>query len=379
MENNVILEKIDLLESTISAPENKDKLDKENLHFYQTSVQYLRSKLKNTIPIFVRDADLTKATSEIDSSVAYLNNFLGDENAGHLTNSKNSIKSAISSLRNLPSPITGGDFNFSNEVTTYKNIVASKYEELEREVLGLKSNITNFDAEISKRKSELETIEEAIKLKSVELEKLNKTFEEQYNKDRAEYMVQLGDHEELIKSNTVELLKFLENKKYEAAKIVNVIGNIGATGNFQRIANEHEKSANIWRVIAILFMAGLSGMVIWSVVSLGANEFDWVKSVLRIIAAAVLSYPSTYASRESAKHRKLENFNRKLELELSSIDAFIELLPDEKKQVIKEKLAEKYFGSTIDLFEDADLKSDKDFSLQGVERLFKAIEPILKK
>ncbi|MBK8853218.1 MAG: hypothetical protein IPN10_03705 [Saprospiraceae bacterium] len=113
--------------------------------------------------------------------------------------------------------------------------------------------------------------------------------------------------------------------------------------------------------------------------SLGASEFDWVKSVLRIIAAAVLSYPATYASRESAKHRKLENFNRKLELELSSIDAFIELLPDEKKQVIKEKLAEKYFGSTIESFEDTDLKSDKDFSLQGIERLFKAIEPILKK
>jgi hypothetical protein len=379
MEDNIIFEKIGLLESTISDPDNSNKLDKENLHFYQTSIQYLRGRLKNTIPIFVQDADLANAAGEIDSSVAYLNNFLGDENAGHLTNSKNSIKSAISRLKSLPSPITDGDFNFSNEVTTYKKIVASKNEDLEREVSELKSNINKFDSEISKRKSELEAIEEAIKLKNVEIEKLNKTFEDQYDKDRAEYIEQLGEQEELIKSNTVGLVKFLENKKNEAAKIVNVIGNIGATGNFQRIANEHEKSANTWRCIAILFMAGLSGLVIWSVVSLGANQFDWVKSVLRIIAAAVLSYPATYASRESAKHRKLENFNRKLELELSSIDAFIELLPDEKKQVIKEKLAEKYFGSTIELFEDADLKSDKDFSLQSIERLFKAIEPILKK
>ncbi|MBK8853214.1 MAG: hypothetical protein IPN10_03680 [Saprospiraceae bacterium] len=116
MEDNVIFEKIGLLESTISDPDNNEKLDKENLHFYQTSVQYLRSRLKNTIPIFVQDADLANAASEIDSSVAYLNNFLGDEKAGHLTNSKNSIKSAISRLKSLPSPITDGDFNFSNEV-----------------------------------------------------------------------------------------------------------------------------------------------------------------------------------------------------------------------------------------------------------------------
>jgi hypothetical protein len=379
MEDNIVIEKIGLLESTINNPENSSKLDKENLHFYQTSIQYLRSRLKNTIPIFVQDADLANAASEIDSSVAYLNNFLGDENVGHLTNSKNSIKSAISRLKSFPSPITDGDFNFSNEVTTFKKIVASKNENLEREVSELKNNINKFDAEIEKRKAELEAIEDAIKLKNTEIERLSKTFEDQYDKDRAKHIEQLSEQEELIKSNTVSLVNFLENKKNEAAKIVNVIGNIGATGNFQRIANEHEKSANNWRFVAMLFMAGLSGLVIWSVISLGAKEFDWVKSVLRIIAAAVLSYPATYASRESAKHRKLENFNRKLELELSSIDAFIELLPDEKKQVIKEKLAEKYFGSTIELFEDADLKSDKDFSLQSIERLFKAIEPILKK
>jgi hypothetical protein len=104
-----------------------------------------------------------------------------------------------------------------------------------------------------------------------------------------------------------------------------------------------------------------------------------MKSILRIVAAAVLSYPATYAARESSKHRKLENFNRKLELELSSIEAFIELLPEEKKQNIKEKLAEKYFGSTLDAFDDTDLKSDKEYSLQSIERIFKAIEPLIKK
>lgn len=123
-------------------------------------------------------------------------------------------------------------------------------------------------------------------------------------------------------------------------------------------------------------MAGLSGLIIWAIIGLGDSEFDWTKSLIRIIAAATLSYLATYASRESSKHRKLENFNRKLELELASIESFIEILPEEKKQSIKEKLAEKYFGSNLDQCEDADLKSDKDFSLQSIERLFKALKTL---
>jgi hypothetical protein len=379
MEDNIIHEKIGLLNSTVTNPENSSKLDRESLHLFQTAIQFISSRLRNTVTILVQDADLTNASNDIENVVAYLNNFFGDENVGHLNNAKNYIKSAVSRLKNLPTSSSEGDFNFTKEVSIFKNIVTAKNEELNIEVGKLSSKIGELDSEILNRKSELESLDKAITDKKIEIEKLNKSFEDQYDKDRAEYIEQLGEQENLIKTNTNDLVAFLEKKKNEAAKIVNVIGNIGATGNFQLIANKHQKAANDWRVIALIFMTGLAGLVIWSVISLGLKEFDWMKSILRIVAAAVLSYPATYAARESSKHRKLENFNRKLELELSSIEAFIELLPEEKKQNIKEKLAEKYFGSTLDAFDDTDLKSDKEYSLQSIERIFKAIEPLIKK
>ncbi len=379
MEDSVIYEKIGLLNSTVTNPENSSKLDKESLHLFQTAIQFISSRLRNTVAILVQEADLTNASSDIENVVAYLNNFFGNENVGHLNNAKNSIKSAVNRLKNLPTLSGEGDFNFTKEVSLFKNIVTTKNTELEVEVGKLSSKIGELDSEILNRKAELENLEKAIADKKVEIDNLNKLFENKYDKDRANYIEQLGEQENLIKTNTNDLVAFLEKKKNEAAKIVNVIGNIGATGNFQLIANKHQTAANAWRVIALIFMTGLAGLVIWSVISLGSNEFDWMKSLLRIVAAAVLSYPATYAARESSKHRKLENFNRKLELELSSIEAFIELLPEEKKQNIKEKLAEKYFGSTLDAFEDTDLKSDKEYSLQGIERLFKAIEPLIKK
>ncbi len=371
-----MLEKIDLIQKTIKEKDVKKILNSEGLSFYQTAIDYIKEKLKNTIPSLVLESDLTHVSKEIESAVSQLNTYVGSENIGHLKNSKNSMLSATNRINNLPTIINDSKFNFSSEIINFKNSVSEKNTEFNEELDSLKTQLSNLDDEITDRMTELDSVKEELSDKQKEIENLNTSFEEQYKSDRTEYLEKLEEQENRIKNDTDNLVKYLEKKKTEASKIVNVIGNIGATGNFQKIANDHKTDANLWRFIAILFMAGLSGLIIWAIIGLGDSEFDWTKSLIRIIAAAALSYPATYASRESSKHRRLENFNRKLELELSSIEAFIEILPEEKKQGIKEKLAEKYFGSTLNQFEDADLKSDKDFSLQSIERLFKAVKSL---
>ncbi|SEB49789.1 hypothetical protein SAMN04489761_1054 [Tenacibaculum sp. MAR_2009_124] len=376
MEEHIIFEKIDLIQKIIKEKDVKKILTSEDLSFYQTAIDYIKEKLNNTIPSLVQESDLTNASNEIESAVSQLNTYVGNENTGHLKNSKNSIISASNRIKNLPTLIQDSKFNFSSEIINFKNSVSEKNSEFDEELENLKGQLSSLDDEITDRMTELNSVKEELSEKQKEIEKLNTSFEEQYESDRTKYLEKLEEQENSIKSNTDNLVQYLEKKKTEASKIVNVIGNIGATGNFQKIANDHKKDANLWRFIAILFMAGLSGLIIWAIIGLGDSEFDWTKSLIRIIAAAALSYPATYASRESSKHRKLENFNRKLELELASIESFIEILPEEKKQGIKEKLAEKYFGSTLDQFEDADLKSDKDFSLQSIERLFKAVKSL---
>lgn len=47
---------------------------------------------------------------------------------------------------------------------------------------------------------------------------------------------------------------------------------------------------------------------------------------------------------ESSKHREAATRNRKIELELASIEPFIEGLPDEEKVKLKSTLTAKYFG-----------------------------------
>ncbi|CAN0605027.1 unnamed protein product, partial [Ectocarpus sp. 12 AP-2014] len=147
-----------------------------------------------------------------------------------------------------------------------------------------------------------------------------KTFRSEIDKSKELFRKEIDSLKSGIDTDTTQLVKDLETKLEEAKKIVNVIGNVGVTGNYQIIANEHKDSANFWRWVAIGFMSVFSGLLIWTLIDLSADGFDWTKSLIRLIAAAALSYPATYAAKESTKHRKLETLNRTAELELASVD-----------------------------------------------------------
>jgi hypothetical protein len=78
--------------------------------------------------------------------------------------------------------------------------------------------------------------------------------------------------------------------------------------------------------------------------SLSHSEVDWRLFGFRLSTTLILAVPAFYAAQESAKHREREKLNRKLHLELSAIDAYLELLPDEKRHDLKAKLTERFFG-----------------------------------
>src|SRR6185369_98646 len=81
-----------------------------------------------------------------------------------------------------------------------------------------------------------------------------------------------------------EKLNELNSKLTEANKIVNIIWNVGVTGNYQKIANENDFTANLLRVGAVFFMVLMSSLLVWSIIDLSKADFDLYKSVARILA-----------------------------------------------------------------------------------------------
>lgn len=398
-ENHPFFEKLEQLRSRLSEDECRGKIELEKISFFESAVNYISDRIKLTIPILVQEAEINALSSEVDAALQQINAFLGNNNPGHLNNANNNLNSALNRTRNFPLPFSKNDFNFAKAVSSFQKAVEEKYQKLEDHNHEVENQIAEFETDLQNKEAVINRLFKLLEAKEIEIHNLNSNFQTEYtnikstaiqeyetdrksfrieiNADRKAFREEIEDLKKGIDTDTSGLIEKLEIKLEEAKKIVNVIGNVGVTGNYQLIANEHKSSANFWRWVAIIFMTVFSGLLVWTIIDLSSSGFDWTKSLIRLVAAAALSYPATYAARESNKHRKLETINRTAELELSSINPFIEILDEDKKQNIKERLVDKYFGNNR-THETSEVK-EEEVSIGGIEKILKAVLPFIKK
>lgn len=404
-------EKLEQLKMAIANKENREILPVENVQFFEAFLNYCTDRLRLTIPLLIQEAELNSLSAEIESGTSQISTYIGNKNIGHLNNAVNNFNSALNRIRNFPFPSSKDDFNFSNQVASFQNAVETAYNTLNTYAQNIHQKLIDTEKELGTKETKIQELSQKLAEKETEIQtvltRYNSEFDtlkttantaleadrkkitEEIEADRKLFTGMVADDRKLFKeafdtqiSNSAklssELTGKINTKLEEAKKIVNIIGNVGVTGNYQNIANQNKQSANFFRWVALIFMIIMSGLLIWSIIDLSITEFNIYKSLVRILAAAVLTYPAIYASRESTRHRNLETKNRNLELELASIGPFIEILPEPKKQEIKHELVKKYFGNH-NLEIPGKKEEEEDVSINALEKILKAILPFIKK
>jgi len=414
-----VFDKLEQIQNRLQEDDVREKIELDRLSFYDSFVEYISERLKITVPVLVNEAELNALANELEAGLSQINAFLGNNNVGHLNNANNNFNSALNRIRNFPLPVPKGKYNFSKEIANFEKILSEKYELIERENKEFDERLKQLNSIIESKQQKIEELNNLLVQKQNEIIALTTNYKNDYNNikatanqqfeqakakfrqefdaekqvflkekevlkeefetERANYEKEIMELKERISNNTADLIKELERKLEESKKLVNVIGNIGATGNYQKIADYHKVEANKWRWIALSFMVLLTGLLIYTIYHITGGDFNWKVAIVRIVAFSTLLYPATYASKESSKHRKLENINRKLELDIASISPFIEILPDEKKQEIKERMVEKFFGNNNGLALDKETSKNDELSVSSIEKLLKAFMPFLNK
>lgn len=259
---------------------------------------YAETCLESLIPALVNHGHLNNTNSYIESIIAELNNYIANRNVAHLNNTSSHIDNAMAQLIALPMqsfPISKQ--SFTKSLLQFKSLA----EESLLEIKGSKDTLQASIAEIS---------EDAINQKT----------------------------------DAQGILDILEEKKADASNLLQIIGNIGITGNYQNIANLEKAAADKWRNIALGLMISMVAVIGFTIFISATNGFDWKLALFRVGAALALAIPAAYAAKESAKHRLLENHNRRSELELASLDPYLEKLPEDTRNKVKEELTKKFFG-----------------------------------
>jgi len=141
-----------------------------------------------------------------------------------------------------------------------------------------------------------------------------------------------------------ELFIDLEDKKEQAENIVNAIASTGMTGGFQKVANNAEESKKRWQKLTVFSLAGLISFAIIAFFGTIEPTFQLGKFGARAFVALSFAILAAYAAKQADKNSEIEKKNRKLELEFASIEPYLSKLPIDKQNLLKEKLAEKWFA-----------------------------------
>jgi len=152
-----------------------------------------------------------------------------------------------------------------------------------------------------------------------------------------------AQHEKLTTEGDKKM-KQLDELLAKAVKTVGAIGSTGMAGGYKIVADEEKKSADFWRFAAAFALLGAIGATIFAVAHGVVHGFHvdtfFAKWAISVPFAALAGY----AAHESSKHRDQATGNRKIELQLASLDTYLVNLPEEKQDEIRAKLADRFFG-----------------------------------
>jgi hypothetical protein len=353
------------------------------------AVSYVESCLNNVIPALVNHSHLNKANSHISSITSELNSYISNSNVGHLNNTSAHIDNLMAQINALPivKPAIS-EQSFTRSLLEFKSLAEKSFSEMKKAKDELANSVEKISENSISQQEKLDSLSKEIERFDQGISESLNNFNERFEEAENEYTSQLDSkinefserydnyseafdskleesidanqesvssvisehkeqHEQQLESQKIEansVLKELEEKREEASNLLQIIGNIGITGNYQNIANNEKSAADNWRRIALGLMIGMVLIIGITIFISAANGFDWKLALFRVGAAFVLAIPAAYAAKESAKHRALENHNRRAELELASLDPYLEKLPEETRHKVKEELTKQFFG-----------------------------------
>ncbi|MFY0667625.1 MAG: hypothetical protein JXQ95_06315 [Alteromonas stellipolaris] len=377
------------------------------------AASYVENCLNNVVPALLNQSHLNKANSHISSITSELNAYISNSNVAHLNNTSAHIDNLMAQINALPiiKPAIS-EQSFTSSLLEFKALAEKSFSEMKKakdELIGSVESLSENSIGQQKKLNELseeiarfdQGIDESIinfngrfeeaenKYTSI-LDSKIEEFNERYDSyseafdskldDSIETNQQsiktvISDHKEQYnqqleaqKTEANTVLKELEEKRAEASNLLQIIGNIGITGNYQNIANNEKEAADNWRRIALGLMIGMVLIIGITILISATNGFDWKLAMFRVGAAFVLAIPAAYAAKESAKHRALENHNRRAELELASLDPYLEKLPEETRNKVKEELTKQFFGLNKSLE-----KGEEPVSNKAIFELLKSV------
>ncbi len=381
--NHPIHQKILELKSRCNDSKTKEKIDADLLLIIKTFYQFLNDRLGLAIHSLVNTDELNAIQNELQSTLTHLTEYLTDNNTGRLQAVQQNINNSMPFVRNIPIILNKAEFNFSEINANYSDFIETKIAAINESIAQLNKDIDVSHTQFLGQNNIIDSLKTQLADQQNQTQEIANDFRNYLQGIQQEFeqrgiLISNAQKQQFEETKTefatrVDLLiDEIMEKRDKARQMLNVIGQEGTAAHYLDTAVKHTKTANLFRWISLGLMLIICIFIlamIWS----SQGEFNWQRYALRLLSISIFIYPATYAARESSKHRNLAHQRETAAVELVSIEPFIELLDDAKKQEIKEKLTEKYFGNGHSHPQQTNATAPETVPIDMIERIIKLI------
>ncbi|WP_440223865.1 hypothetical protein ACQQ2N_01305 [Dokdonella sp. MW10] len=317
---------------------------------------------------------LNSMHSYVQSVISEIGSYSSDGALGHLQNANSQFDAIVSILVQAPLVVYGNSkAQLTRAVTAYSESMHDSAESFEKSLSDVKDGIVEgYRALDELHESAVATqdkLDGRISSMEAELPKLLAVFNanfQQSEKDRSDkFETWTADFQEKLDRQFVSAeKKFVAGEVVmgehldNAAKVLGAVLDTGQAGAYAMYANEERKSANGYRISAIVLM-GLAAMVLFmpelfrAVKSVAEHSIDWQAALSRLPFSLVLFAPALYMARESSRHRSNEVVNRRRQHILTTIGPYLALLDPKKAEDIKVDVAKSIFRDEVGAVEES--------------------------
>jgi len=140
------------------------------------------------------------------------------------------------------------------------------------------------------------------------------------------------------------MLKAAEGHLKQVQELVGVIADHGVSSGFKAVADGAAKAAGIWQAVALGAILLLVGFAFATAVNPFEEQTNWLNFAGRTYFSITLGVLAAYAASQRNRSQRVEQTNRRLELELRALGPFFQSVDPVEREQFRLKLVDLLFG-----------------------------------
>lgn len=226
---------------------------------------------------------------------------------------------------------------------------------------------SNIEKQLNEFNAKITEMQNNITQKNVELNEIKENYNQELSDIKATYESKILELETVANKDFDKLKEDISKKDEKISELIGIIGNKANVGEYKTNADKAHTERIRWQIATVVIF-GIA-FVMMGLITLLTKDYN-ITTLARYIVSVILLGMSGYTAKQAGNQRKDEIYFRKQQLELASIDIYLDDMPNDVKIEIKKELSNKIFGQASETYKN---KYD-DNTNETIDKISKIIE-----